>query len=215
MARDHHCTTDVLSLKLTLPKGGQEYLIEHIEVQGTSMRHRVLSQEPAHRLDDVLARPFVAYLRMLLAKLTAQTMVVCDVDAVFVMDGLDLRSVQMLSSLRDTGAIGVVVRFIEVRGDVQALFRDLVTPMQAETNAIAVEAIERVVARTYDVAFVYERMRDLALPRESFTGCTNDILTTREALLFRLDLLQPAVARAHIPDTVATHDRRRTAPLTA
>lgn len=184
----------VLSIGLTLPKGAADYCIDQIDLMGDGMRHLVTSESTDKSLSAVFSSNFLAFLRDLLQRLSAATMVFTDTDLGFSGKELVLRNVQMMSTIRPDGNKRIVVRFLEVIGNVQSLLVAKHTPTSAETNAIAVEALENVVGRTYDVARVAEALRASAMTSPAAAGCGQEILDRRQELLFRLDLLQRAVS---------------------
>lgn len=190
----------VLSIKLARAQTDPDPLVEHVELQSSSMRHRIVTTSADRRLEAVLSRELAEYVAHLLERVTAPTMIYTDPDVAFQSADLRLSGVQIVSTVCATGSVNLVVRFVHMIGDVQAILADFISAAQAETKAIAVEAIERVVGRTYDVAFVYEQMRDYAPPMTRFNGVTRDINSKREELLFRLDLLQRAVEESHHAD---------------
>lgn len=188
--------TPVLSVTLRSVGPKPIYMVEHIELQGPSLRHRIHTTRVDQRLHAVLAPDLADFLLGSIEKLNGQTSVFSDVDAELRLADLTLGNVQSLSSMRPDGTQKIVIRFVHVEGDVHCILRDAMSTTQAESKAIAVEAIERVVGRTYDVTRVYEQMAGLAEPAPEFKHCTRDILSRREELLFRLNLLQRATARS-------------------
>lgn len=184
----------VLTVKLVLPLDASEHLVDQIELQMPTMRHSIASSKPDRRLAAVLAPDFSAFIQSFLHRVDGLTMILSDLDALFANARLQLNGLQILTSQRPNGERRVSFRFMKVVGDVHVLLLDAINPAHAESRAIAVEAIERVVGRTYDVACVAEQMRGFAERQTRFDGITRDIRSKQEELLFRLDLLQRAVA---------------------
>lgn len=199
---EHPQNEQVLSVNLTADHEDQPFEFSHIELRGRAMRQRIIPSKSEHRLEVLFDPSFVAFIRDCLLRADGSTIVLSDVDASFRTETLSLGQLQMMRTVRPDCTRKAVLRFLRVAGDVQSLFRSKQTPTQAETRAIALEAIEGVVGRSYDVARVYETVRGFSEPQGQFDGCSREIMSKREELLFRLDLLQRAVERnvARTPD---------------
>ncbi|MEL7117135.1 MAG: hypothetical protein AAGP08_16390 [Pseudomonadota bacterium] len=183
----------VLSICLMMPETEGEPRVQDIELQCGNMRHKITCLSENRAMRHVLARPLAGLIERVISGMEANMMVLSEPDAELHMPGLNLRGIQGLSSQRGPGQRRIVLRFVEVDGDVRRIFREVLPQTQAVSRAIAMEAIERVVGRTYDVACVYETIGEMAEPAAMFDGCAKDIMKRREDLLFRLDLLQRAV----------------------
>jgi hypothetical protein len=188
-------TGPILSLKLSLADDAEDYSVEQIELQSEGMRHSIKATCKNPAICTVLDPDFVIYVKDLLKRLTASRMVYTDTEAQYFLPRLSLKSVQLVSSVRGKNLKMVVLRFMDVVGDVQQILRRSVSPATAESRSIAVDAIEDVVGKSYDVARVYEQFLGFAEPSPMFDGCTKEILVKRNELLFRLDLLKRAVAQ--------------------
>jgi hypothetical protein len=192
--RDNQRKRQVLSVNLSAAHEDAPFEFNHIELQGAGMRHRISPLNGERRLDVLLDVGFARFIRDCLDRVEGSIMVMSDVDALFRIDSLELRKLQLMRTVSADGTQKAVLRFLQVTGNVQRLFRSRQTPTQAETRAIALEAIEGVVGRSYDVTRVYESVRGFSEPQGEFDSCAREIKSKRDELLFRLDLLQRAVA---------------------
>lgn len=184
-----------LTLTLTEDATTNQFLVNQLELQGPTMRHRVQPSRTDRTIRAVLTDDAAAFIETLIAKQDGSTGVYSDPTVVFRSEALTLQGVHILGSLtQEDERRKLVMRFLTVNGDAQSLVRDRVSAARAESRAIAMEAIERVVGRTYDAARVYDLYRGFSEPPAQFNGYGRDVMSKRAELLFRLDLLQRAVA---------------------
>ncbi|KMW60301.1 hypothetical protein AIOL_000454 [Candidatus Rhodobacter oscarellae] len=140
-----------------------------------------------------MAEDFATYLAQRVQEVALSHSILTNVEECFQKGSLTLKGLHVLATKSHEGIQQYRFRFLSVSGNIQSLLRDTHSRTRTEPSAIAVDALERVVGRAYDVARVQENYFNLAEAPAVFQTCSDGILRSRDDLLFRLELLARAV----------------------
>lgn len=181
-----------MTVHLVKEAGANEFSVERIELLSEGVRHRIKPTASNQVVRAVLSTEFATLVDGLIGKLSAPRMVFSDVHLEFRTKSAFLRGLQMIANETTDLCQKVTLRFRQVTGLVQDLFRNAFPSVRTEPRDLAVEALERVVARTYDAARVASVLPDKDAQKDVFREPIQKIMKKREELLFRLKLLRIA-----------------------
>lgn len=183
----------VFSVQLLRVTEADQFQVQRVELLRDGMRHRINSTKADNAVLSVFTDAFAEFLETVLAKQTAPRMVLTESTSVFRAENVTLSGIQMMTNLTVSGWQKVFVRFTNVSGKIQSVLRDVVPSVQIEPKNIAMEALEHVVGRAYDVTRVQHLVPGFCEAQSHFRGPSRTIDEKQRELLFRLHLLQLAV----------------------
>lgn len=197
----------MLIVGLIKRQGSEDYLLEYIEHFTPLPRHWI-KPDQSRTIHQAFPAEFAEFVASRLRRIDRSTMVYTDPDVSLEFSGLRLESLRIVSTLSPDQDQILVIRFSKVQGSVAVLLNDVKSSITQEKQDIAVEALESVVSRAYNVAFLAQQLKSLD-EQSGFADCVRSIEQKKDELLFRLRLLNRAASQQENDHPSASLDPQR------
>ncbi len=184
-----------LTIKLVTDELGVEPKLATFDLLRDRMRHRITPSKVKRKISNVFAPDFVEQLKEALSKLTERSMVYAYPDYAANLEQVRFEELQMVNVPNKLNGQTSYLTFVRMFGEARSLFAPMKSPVLSATTDIAVETLETVANRTYDITHSHEQImatnHDI-IARDRLA----EISKKRDELLFRLLLLDRATSQA-------------------
>ena len=187
-----HSERSSFAVRLLLPRDAVEHLVQYVELIQDGARHRIESHDEL-TLSDFFDPDFGMFLVQLVGRVGEKTSVYSDSSISYLTFDCSLENAQINAFQLADGGIQFNVKFTRFKGSLNNIVKNCTNRVKTEPQAIAIEALERVVGRAYDLALLQSSEPDAKRDRAEARACLEAIASKRDELLGRLQLLDRAI----------------------